>query len=165
MIWLIWQQICRSDQIFDHLKIWLQWPARSYLPTLDLIDDFCQWQTLSYWCYLWNENSSFMEFVYSIDELEVDARGFISNGKKGKESEIAKRQRERECVWEVVCCSKRKIASAIKLSVRERTTCDTNVRLIREVDNVVNDVFPTICICWTVCLKMTFRSPDMSQIS
>ncbi len=32
----------------------------------------------------------------SIDKLEVDARGFISNGKKGKESKIAERQRDRE---------------------------------------------------------------------
>ncbi len=40
------------------------------------------------------------------------------------------------------CCSKRKITSTIKPTVRERTTFDTNVRLIREVENVVNDVVP-----------------------
>ncbi len=34
----------------------------------------------------------------------------------------------------------------IKLIVRERTTCNTNVQLIREVENVVNDVVPTIFI-------------------
>jgi hypothetical protein len=39
-----------------------------------------------------------MEFIYSIHKLEVDARGFIANGKKWKESKIAERQRERACV-------------------------------------------------------------------
>ncbi len=55
--------------------------------------------------------------------------------------------------------------SAIKLNVRKQTTCDTNVQIIREVENVVNDVIRTICICSTVCLKTTLRSTDKSQIS
>jgi hypothetical protein len=37
---------------------------------------------------------------------------FISNGKKGKESEIAERQRE--CVQEAEHCRERKVVSAIK---------------------------------------------------
>jgi hypothetical protein len=45
------------------------------------------------------------------------ARFFISNGKKGKESKIAERPRERVCVKH---CGKRKMASAIKPTVGER---------------------------------------------
>ena len=55
--------------------------------------------------------------------------------------------------------------SAIKLNVRKQTTCDTNVQLIREVENVVNDVICTICLRSTVCLKTTFRLTDKWQIS
>jgi hypothetical protein len=42
------------------------------------------------------------------------AKGFYINGKKGKESKIAERQRERECAQEADHCGKRKIASVIK---------------------------------------------------
>jgi hypothetical protein len=48
-----------------------------------------------------------MEFVYSIDKLEVDARGFISTGKKGKESKIAERQRESMCERQRVAARER----------------------------------------------------------
>ncbi len=85
--------------------------------------------------------------------------------RKEGEREQDSGETERERVWEAVCCSKRKIALAINLTVRERTTCDTNVRLIRETENMVNDVVPTICIRWTVCLKATFGWTDKSQIS
>jgi hypothetical protein len=44
---------------------------------------------------------------------------FISNRKKGKESWIEERQRERERGREAEHCGKRKIALAIKLTVRE----------------------------------------------
>ena len=37
-----------------------------------------------------------VEICISIDKLEVVARVFISNGKKGEKSKIAERQRERE---------------------------------------------------------------------
>jgi hypothetical protein len=40
--------------------------------------------------------SEYGEICISIDKLEVVARVFISNGKKGEESKIAERQRERE---------------------------------------------------------------------
>ncbi len=51
---------------------------------------------ISYWCYLWNENSVQFRIVYSIDNLKVIATNSISK-KKGKR---ARRQRdqERECV-------------------------------------------------------------------
>ncbi len=39
---------------------------------------------------------------------------FISNGKKGKDSKTAERQRESVCVREAEHCRERKIASAIK---------------------------------------------------
>ncbi len=42
--------------------------------------------------------SKYGEICISIDELEVVARVFISNGKKGGESKITERQRERESV-------------------------------------------------------------------
>ena len=42
--------------------------------------------------------SEYGEICISIDKLEVVARVFISNGKKGEESKIAERQRERVCV-------------------------------------------------------------------
>jgi hypothetical protein len=42
--------------------------------------------------------SEYGEICISIDKLEVIARVFISNGKKGEESKIAERQRERERV-------------------------------------------------------------------
>jgi hypothetical protein len=42
--------------------------------------------------------SEYGEICISIDKLEVVARVFISNGKKGEESKIAERQIERECV-------------------------------------------------------------------
>jgi hypothetical protein len=61
----------------------------------------------SYWCYVWNENSSFAEYVDSIDKLEVDARGFISNRKKGKESKIAERQRQSMCERQRVAARER----------------------------------------------------------
>jgi hypothetical protein len=44
------------------------------------------------------KTSEYGEICISIDKLEVVARVFISNGKKGEESKIAERQRERECV-------------------------------------------------------------------
>ncbi len=42
--------------------------------------------------------SEYVEICISIDKLEVVARVFISNGKKGEESKIAERQRESESV-------------------------------------------------------------------
>jgi hypothetical protein len=39
---------------------------------------------------------------------------FISNGKKGKESKTAERQRESVCVRDAEHCGERKIASTIK---------------------------------------------------
>ena len=48
--------------------------------------------------------SEYGEICISIDKLEVVARVFISNGKKGEECKIAERQRERVCVCE--CWSK-----------------------------------------------------------
>ncbi len=42
--------------------------------------------------------SEYSEICISIDDLEVVARVFISNGKKGEESKLAEEQRERECV-------------------------------------------------------------------
>jgi hypothetical protein len=39
-----------------------------------------------------------IEICISSDKLEVVARVFISNGKKGEESKIAERHTERECV-------------------------------------------------------------------
>ncbi len=50
---------------------------------------------ISYWCYLWNENSVQFRIVYSIDNLKVIARDFISK-RRGKEQ--GSRDRERECV-------------------------------------------------------------------
>jgi hypothetical protein len=51
--------------------------------------------------------------------LKRFARVFISNGKKGKESWIVERTRERACLGDAHC-GKRKIASAIKLTIREK---------------------------------------------
>jgi hypothetical protein len=42
--------------------------------------------------------SEFGEICISIDDLEVVARVFILNRKKGEECKIAERQRETECV-------------------------------------------------------------------
>jgi hypothetical protein len=42
--------------------------------------------------------SKYGEICISIDKLEVVARVFISNRKKGEESKIAERQRESESV-------------------------------------------------------------------
>jgi hypothetical protein len=42
--------------------------------------------------------SEYSEICISIDKLEVVARVFISNRKKGEESRIAERQRESVCV-------------------------------------------------------------------
>jgi hypothetical protein len=50
-----------------------------------------------------------VEICISIDKLEVVARVFISNGKKGEKSKIAERQRESVCVCE--CWSKPTTAS------------------------------------------------------
>ncbi len=50
-------------------------------------------------------------FVYN-DTVQRFASFFISNGKKGEESEIAERQRESVC--EAEHCGKRKMALAIK---------------------------------------------------
>jgi hypothetical protein len=44
----------------------------------------------------------------------MDARVFISNERRGKESKTAERQRESVCVRETEHCWKRGIASAIK---------------------------------------------------
>jgi hypothetical protein len=44
---------------------------------------------------------------------------FYIKWKEGKESGIAERPRERVCVREAERCGKRKIASPIKLTVRE----------------------------------------------
>jgi hypothetical protein len=63
--------------------------------------------------------SEYSEICISIDKLEVVARVFISNRKKGEESKIAERQRERVCVCE--CWSKPTTASInIHNSVGER---------------------------------------------
>ncbi len=60
------------------------------------------------------------------------------------------REREREC--EAERCSKRKMASAIKLTVRERKKHVMEiVRLISEIKND-NDVAPMIRICSSVHL-------------
>ncbi len=79
------------------------------------------------------------------------ARFFYIKLKEG-EREQDSRETERECVWEAECCCKRKIASAIKQTVREQT-CDANVWLISEMKNVANDVAPTIHICSSVVSK------------
>jgi hypothetical protein len=47
------------------------------------------------------------------------ARVFISNGKKGKESKIVERHRDRMCVQEAEHCGKREIVLPIKLTIRE----------------------------------------------
>ncbi len=54
--------------------------------------------------------------------------GFYIRWKEGGREQDS-RETERECVWEAEYCSKRKIASAIKQTVREKT-CDANVWLI-----------------------------------
>ena len=65
--------------------------------------------------------SEWVEICISIDKLEVVARVFISNGKKGEESKIAERQRESVCVYE--CWSKPTTALInIHNSVGERNT-------------------------------------------
>jgi hypothetical protein len=46
-------------------------------------------------------------------------RIFISNGKKGKESKIAERQRESVCEMQTIAAGKKKIASSIKQTIRE----------------------------------------------
>ncbi len=43
------------------------------------------------------------QFIAINDNLEVDARVFISNNQNGEESKTAERQRERECVCEKQC--------------------------------------------------------------
>ncbi len=40
----------------------------------------------------------FKQFIVINDNLEVDARVFISNNQNGEESKTAERQRERRCV-------------------------------------------------------------------
>jgi hypothetical protein len=62
------------------------------ITTLFRIDDTFEMKTIEYG-----------EICISIDKLEVVARVFISNGKKGEESKIAERQRESVCVC--VCAS------------------------------------------------------------
>ncbi len=73
----------------------------------------------------------------------------------GETAREREREREREC--EAERCSKRKMASAIKLTVRERIKHVMEiVRLISEIKND-NDVTPMIRIRSSVHLWMTFR--------
>jgi len=44
------------------------------------------------------QNKRTVQNLYSIDELEMVGKFFISNGDKGEESKEAERQRERVCV-------------------------------------------------------------------
>ncbi len=44
------------------------------------------------WC-------AFKQFIAINDNLEVDAKVFISNNQNGEESQTAERQRERDSVW------------------------------------------------------------------
>ncbi len=94
------------------------------------------------------------------DNSKVDAKGFYIKT-KGREKKQDSGETKRECVWEAELCGKREVASAIKLTIKERIKCIGNMRLISKD----NDVVPTICICSSVCLWMTFRSTDKSQIS
>ncbi len=72
--------------------------------------------------------------------------GFFYIKRKEGERERDSGETERKCVCEAECCGKKKIASAIKLTVRERKkTCDGNVRLISKIKND-NDVTPAIHI-------------------
>jgi hypothetical protein len=65
--------------------------------------------------------SEYIEICISSDKLEVVARVFISNRKKGEESKIAERHRERESVCVCECWSKPTTASInIHNSVGER---------------------------------------------
>jgi hypothetical protein len=45
----------------------------------------------------------FKQFIAINDNLEVDARVFISNNQNGEESKTAERQREIVCVFERQC--------------------------------------------------------------
>jgi hypothetical protein len=45
----------------------------------------------------------FKQFIGINENLEVDARVFISNNQNGEESKAAERQKEREYVCEIQC--------------------------------------------------------------
>ncbi len=58
-------------------------------------------------------------FIQNNNRVQRFVRIFISNGKKGKESKIAERQRESVCEMQTIAAGKKKIASSIKQTIRE----------------------------------------------
>jgi hypothetical protein len=57
----------------------------------------------------------FKQFIMINDNLEVNARVFISNNQNGEESKTAERQRERECV-----CVRDSVSLKVKDSVSHK---------------------------------------------
>jgi hypothetical protein len=67
------------------------------------------------------------------DNLEVDARVFISNNQKGEETKIAERQRERVCVRDGALLKAKDSVGHKAAGQLEETFGDGHMRLISEL--------------------------------
>jgi len=102
--------------VIDHFSCRLIFLRGSCTPFWKRI--FWLYIEVSYWCYLWNENSALSKCVNSIDDLNTRSSQFYiktEEGARGQDSGKTERERGRENE----CRLRKDAASVIKRTVRK----------------------------------------------